>query len=502
MSRTANSLKNIKYSIIGQVFGLLANFITRMIFIRVLSIDYLGVNGLFTNILSILSFAELGIGPAIIYSMYKPLADKNIKLLKGLMDLYKKAYISIGSFILIGGTMLAPFIELVIKDLPEINNLKFIYFLFVINSAISYFFSYKRSFLIADQKKYIDSFYHILYLLIKSVLQIIVLVTTKNYIFYLLIQITITFIENLTISMKVDKMYPYLNNNEKSSITKDSKVEIIKNIRAMIFHKMGSVVVMSTDNLLIAKFVGIAEVGLYSNYLMIIEALKQIFNVIFKSVVASIGNLGATESSKKNEFIFRCIDLFGFWVYGFSSIALISLLNPFIGIWLGKAYLFPIESVLLIVISFYLRGRRESVLIFRDALGLYWYDRHKPIYESIINLVSSILLIKLLGFQGVILGTIISTITTSAWIEPYVLYRHGFKLSLNKYFQRYIIWTFYIVGIGVLNFWLMNLLGDTLSQFFGKIIITAIIPNVIMTLIFWKTDEFQYILKTFKSLIK
>lgn len=170
MTRTTNSIKNIKYSLFGQVFGLIANFITRMVFVRVLGAEYLGLNGLFTNILSILSFAELGIGPAIVYSMYKPLADKDEKSLQGLMKLYKRAYVTIGILILTIGGILTPFLSFFIKDMPDISNISLIYLMFVVNTASTYFFSYKRSFLIADQKKYLDSLYRYSYFVLRSVL--------------------------------------------------------------------------------------------------------------------------------------------------------------------------------------------------------------------------------------------------------------------------------------------------------------------------------------------
>lgn len=502
MSRTNNSIKNIQYSVIGQIVALGSNFITRMVFVKVLSAEYLGVNGLFTNILSILSFAELGIGPAIVYSMYKPLADKNTKLLNGLMKLYKSAYVTIGTLILILGAILTPFLDFFIKDMPNIDNIEFIYVLFVINTAGSYFFSYKRSFLIADQKKYIDAIYHYSYFFIRSILQIFILLFTGNFIFYLIIQILITFAENFTVSLKVNKLYPFISSKREAFIDKSVKAEIKKNVKAMIFHKMGSVIVLGTDNLLISKFVGIVAVGIYSNYLLVITALRQIFNIIFQSMIASVGNLGATEDTEKKEFIFRSIDFIGFWLYGFASIALITLFNPFIELWLGKKYLFNFSSVLLIVVSFYLTGRRRSVLTFRDAFGLFWHDRYKPILESGINLAASIILVKWIGFEGVILGTIISTLTTNFWIEPYVLYKFGFDTSMTKYFRQYLITTSLIICIGVLNIWLTNFLGNTLLAFSGKILITMVVPNLIIMLIFWRTKELQHLLSIVKSRIK
>lgn len=502
MSRIENSLKNIKYSLAGQILSMLAKFLTRMFFVRILSMEYLGLNGLFTNILSILSLAELGLGSAIVYSMYKPLAENDIDLLAGIMKLYKKAYIFIGIIILTFGLSLTPFLEIFIKEIPEIRNLELIYVLFVVNTASSYFFSYKRSLLIADQKKYIDSIYYNTSILVSNILQILILVLTRNFILYLLVQIIVILIENIMISRRIDYLYSHILKNKDSHLSSEVKISIIKNVKAMFNHKIGSVIVMSTDNLLISRFVGLIQVGLYSNYLLIISALRQAFDILFQSMVASIGNLGATESTEKNEFIFRCLDFLGLWVYGFASIALISLFNPFIDLWLGKGYLFSTDIVIMIVLSFYLWGRRRSVLSFRDALGLFWYDRYKPIIESFINLAVSLILVFSLGIKGIILGTIISTITTSFWVEPYVLYKYGFKLSVKGYFIKYVLWTAVIFTICIINTTIISLLSDSLAAFMIKILITAIIPNFLIIVIFWRTKEFQYLYKIIAQTLK
>lgn len=503
MSRTTNAIKNIKYSMLGQILTLIANFVTRMVFVRVLGAEYLGLSGLFSNILSILSLAELGIGSAIVYSMYKPLSEKDENKLKALMNLYKYAYILIGILILIVGVSITPFLEFLIKDVPDIPYIKLIYIMYVLNSGFSYFFSYKISFLIADQKKYIESLYHYSFYLLRNIIQIVVLLITKNFILYLGIQIVITLTENIILSKKVDKFYPFLKEKNNVRLEAKEKNTIFNNVKAMIFHKLGRVIVLGTDNLLISKFVGIVEVGVYSNYLLIINALKQVFNIIFQSMIASIGNLGATENKEKNRFIFSCIDLFGFWIYAFSSICLLILFNPFINLWLGEEYTFPFSVVLLIVISFYFTGRRKSVLTFRDALGLFWYDRHKPIFESVINLLVSIILAKLIGIQGIILGTIISTIATCFWIEPYVLFKNGFKASVRPYFTKYVIWTLFMIFVGIITWMITSLFSDyTLLGFIGKIITCVIVPNSLFLVIFWKNEEFQYLNNTLKSKIK
>ncbi|WP_440960665.1 lipopolysaccharide biosynthesis protein [Paenibacillus nitricinens] len=503
MSRTFNSLKNIKFALLGQASALLISFFARMVFVKTLSSDYLGLNGLFVNILSVLSFAELGVGTAIVYSLYKPLSERNQSQIKALMRLYKQSYITIGIIVAILGTALTPFLSYLIKDIPPIPNIQLIYLMFVINSTISYFFSYKRSLIIADQKRYIATFYQYLFYIILNIMQMIILLITRNYILFLGLQIFFTLFENLFISRKADILYPFIKGQTTERLDNETKKTIIRNIKAMLFHKFGGVVVNGTDSLLISKFLGVGLVGLYSNYLLIINALNTIFGMVFQSVTASIGNLGASESEVKSYNIFKCLNLIGFWIHGFAAICLAILFNPFIEIWLGNEFSFPISLVLIIIVSFYLTGMRKSVLTFRDALGLYWNDRYKPLFEASINLIASLILVNKIGIYGIFIGTIISTLTTCFWVEPYILYKYGFKKSISSYFLKYAIYTMImLLGGGVTWLICYYIKGETISSFLLKGIICAIVPNTIFLLVFWKTAEFKYLISVVKTITR
>ncbi|KML07885.1 hypothetical protein VL06_03210 [Rossellomorea marisflavi] len=498
MSRTNNSIRNIKFAIIGQGMALIVSFIARMVFVKVLGAEYLGVNGLFTNLLSILAFAELGIGTAITYSMYKPLAVRDINQIKTLMRLFKRAYLTIGTSILILGLSFTPFLDKLLKDMPNIDHLPLIYIMFVINSSISYFYSYKRSLIIADQKYHIDTLYRYGFKIALDILQIIVLLITKNFLLFLALQTVMTFLQNLSISRKAEKMYPYIKEKNIKKMDVGTKNTIIKNVKALIYHKVGSIVVMGTDNILISKFVGIAAVGIYSNYYLIIGAVNTVSGVMFQSMTASIGNLGVTANKEKKLFVFDCLNFITFWIYGFSSIALLILFNPFIEIWLGDEFLFPMLITLLIVLNFYVGSMRKSVLTFREALGLYWYDRYKPLFEAGINLVVSIILVNKIGISGVFVGTFFSTITTCFWVEPYILYKHGFNHPVRSYFFRYLFYTLTIVFTGYVTWTITEKVGSSsILALILKICIVTIVPNVIFGIFYSKTKEFKY----FKKLI-
>ena len=373
--RTKNSIKNLIFALFGQAFGLIISFLGRIVFVKILTDEYLGLNSLFTNILTMLSLVELGVGSAIVYSLYKPLAVNDKEKIKSLMLLYKKAYTLIGIIIMLLGIISLPFYRYLINEVPNIKNLDLIYFLFVLNTSISYFYSYKRSLIICDQKRYIATIYRYVFYFLLNVFQIIVLFLTHNYILYLITQVVFTWLENICISIKADRMYPYLNDKNIKKLDKKELNTISKNVRAMLFHKIGGVVVNSTDNILISKLVGLIAVGMYSNYYLITSALDTITAQFFNAITASVGNLGACTNSKKVKETFNTTFFLNYLIYGVITVCLLILFNPFIEVWLGKKYLFDFGVVLVITICFYLKGIRKTCLTFKDALGLFWQDK-------------------------------------------------------------------------------------------------------------------------------
>lgn len=492
--RTNNTFKNIRTALIGQILGILLSYISRIFFVKYLGADYLGVNGLFTNVLALLSLADLGIGSALVYSMYKPLASNDKQQLKSLMNFYAKVYNIIGIVVLILGLGLLPFLNVLIKDRPDIPNLELYYILFLLNTVITYFYAYRRSIIIADQKNYIVSYYHNLYIVILNIVQISLLITTKNYFLFLASQTILIFVENYLINLKSRKLYPYLNNIKGYKLDTTTLKTIVKNTKAMIYHKIGTIAVHSTDNLVISAFVGVFWVGLYSNYLLILYGINTIIGQFFNSFTASVGNLNATDDKDKTHNIFKVINFLNFWIVGFCSVALYCLFNPFISLWLGSEYLLDNTIVLVIVINFYLMGMRKTPLMFKDAAGLFWNDRYKPIVEAIVNLVASVILVQYLGMVGVFIGTTISTIFVSLWVEPYVLYKHGFKMPLVNYFSRYALYTVITLTAAILTQYASTIFNDnSILNLFGRFIFCLIIPNVLITLIYFRTAEFKYL---------
>lgn len=503
MKRTESSIKNLAFAFGGQLVGLMVSYLARIIFIQFLNSEYLGLNGLFTNILTMLSLVEIGIGPAMSFALYKPLAEKNTELLKSLMRLYKKAYILIGAVVLLVGVAITPLLPYFINDMPDIPEINLIYILFVVNTAVSYFYSYKRSLIISDQRRYIATLYRYGFYIGLNIFQMIVLAVTRNYLFFLLAQILFTWLENLFVSLKADRMYPYLKEKQVQKLPQAAFTEIKRNVFAMVFHKIGGIAITAVDSVIISKMVSLIAVGLYSNYQLIIQAIHTVLSQLYNSIIASIGNLGATEGHEKMESILNKTLFVTFWIYGFCSIGLFLLLQPFIALSFGKEFLFSLPAVISIILQFYFIGVRKAVLAFRDATGAYWYDRYKPLAEVALKLIFSIWLAIDFGVAGVMFGTIIAFLLTSFWVEPYVLYKYVLHAKLSSYFKQFAGYTAVVLFAGAITFGACSFVpGTGWGALVLKGIICAILPNVIFCLLFFKTENFRYFASLLRSMLR
>lgn len=496
-------LKNIEYSIINYVIINLLKFIVRLVFINTLSIEYLGINGLFTNVLAMLSLAELGIGPAIVYSLYKPLAYGDKNTVKAIMHLFKKVYVAIGGIILFLGLLLYPWLDSFIKDGQAVLDVHYFYLIFLLNTVVSYLWTYKRSLLIADQKQYVVNIYQAIVQIIVAVLQIIFLLIFANYWCFIILMLFGTVLENLSIARKADKEYPYLQERA-DKLDSSIKQQIVKNTKAMICHKIGGMVVFSSSNLVLSKFAGLAAVGLYSNYYMVIAALNSFASKFFEAITASIGNLLVLTNSDEKEKAFKIIEFITSLQAAVCFCGLYVLFNSFIELWIGKAYLFDEIVVAAMALSFYLMYMRKAVCMFKDAGGLFWNDRYKPLAEAIINLITSIYLTIYYGVIGVVLGNIISTLLTCFWIEPYVLFNNGIDIKLKDYFINYFKFTAVAIAAAFISKMLYNSLFDnvTLISFIAGMFLCVIITLFLWFFIFRNREEMQYLISFFKKILK
>lgn len=498
MSRTSNMIRNVSFSFLGQGIGILASFIVRIFFIRILGSTYLGLDGLFSNILTILSLSELGVGTAITYSLYKPLAEKDEEKLKSLMAVFKKVYTIIGLIIFGIGFGLTPFLSFFINDMPDIWGLQLIYMLFVTNTAVSYFFSYKRNLILADQNRHIETIYRYGFYIVMNIIQIIYLIISKDYFGYLIIQVIMTILSNWALSRKADKMYPFLKEKKIRRLSKKEKNEIIKNTKGLMIQKVGNVVVNSTDNIILSKFVSLDVVGFYSNYRLVIYALNMIINQLYMTLTPGIGNFFIDQDESRRIELFKKSNFITFWLAYFCSICLIVLFNDFIYIFAGKEYLFGLSVVFIIVFNFYFTTMRKVVVSFREAGGLFYKDRYRTVFEAVCNLVVSIILALKFGVLGVFFGTAISYFSLSFWIEVWVLYKDGLKAKVSNYYIDYFKKMLFTLAVGGGLYYLCNFItGNIFLIFILKGFICLIVPNVIFWLVYRRSFEFNY----FKELV-
>ena len=492
--RIEQASKNIKYSTIAYIINNLLKFVVRLVFVRALPIEYLGINGLFTNLLAMLSLAELGVGPAIVYSLYKPLAEQDIETVKALMRLFQKAYTGIGIFIIVFGICVLPWLDWFIKG-NSVTDIHWFYVIFLLNTGVSYFYSYKRNLLIADQKQYINSIYQSGGQIVLAVLQIITLLVYPSYCLYIFLMLLVTVCENFAVAKKADQVYPYLKDRTVKNLDVGIRKTIIKNVKAMIAHKIGGMAVFSTSNLILSKFVGLTAVGLYSNYYLVINVINSFASQFFASVTASIGNLLALESADKKNKIFQVTEFTVAWQAMIVSCGFHVLLNQLIELWLGERFLFDAIIVNWLIVNFYLMYMRKAVNTFKDASGLYWNDRYKPLAEAVINLVASVYLTIHYGVIGVIWGGIISTLLTCFWVEPYVLFRNSIEIKLKDYFKDYFKYAVVTLLTAVFSKWLYNKLFSevTVINFILGVILCLIISNSVCISVFRKREEMAYL---------
>ncbi len=502
--RSEKTIKNVIVTWVGLAFLAVFGYVERMVLSDMLGEVYLGLNGLLSNVITVLSLAELGVGPAITYSLYKPVAENDESQIKALMRLYKKFYIIVGCTVLVIGLIMTPFLPFLVKELPtDVDHVFFIFILFVINASISYFFSYKIVYITANQRYYLYAANHAFCYVIMYIVQIVVLITTRNFIIFLLVQIATTAIENFRISRIADREYPILKSKEVHHIDEDTKKTIKVNVFAAIGHNFGNVVLNSTDNIIISKFVGLVETAYYTNYVLLTATLNTFLNQAFSSMVASIGNLIVEGTEKQKEDAFYLIYFVDFWIYSFCSVALFVLASPFIKLTFGPNFILSLPVVTLICWNFYAAGRRQACNSFKHAAGLLIQDVHKAYIEAILNLGISIVLAQKLGIMGVLLGTLISIYAVAFWMEPHVLFKYGFKKKPWKYYGLYLLY-FLTYGImSAVTYWTVSMINISgIGGFVIDMLVVCIVPNVILLLIWGWTKECRQFLLIMFNIVK
>lgn len=492
-SRTKYAVMNFSSSTISNIVNLILTFVSQTVFIRILGETYLGISGLFTNLLGLLSLAELGVGSAISFSLYKPIAEKDTAKVQAIINFYKTAYRIIAAVVVVVGLLIMPLLKFIIKGAEGVQNVYLIYCIYLANTVLSYLISYKSTILSADQRNYLLTNINTVVKLITTAAQITMLVLFRNYLLYLLIEAVLLFISKIYINHFVNVKYPYLKGKNSEKLSKSEKSTIFKKIKALLLHKVGEVAINQTDNIITSSFINVATVGLVSNFVMITKAVNTFVMSFFTSAVAGLGNLIATENVETRYRISKNYDYLGFLLYGWSAVVLYFCLPPFVSVWLGDHFQIDRATVALLCINYYMTGARVPLGNVRSAAGIYEPDKWVPLAQSLTNIVVSVVAVQYWGLKGVYIGTLVSSFFPTI-VRPIIIYKYAFARGSGSYFKTY-IWRLVlllcdVVLIAFLLRWI-NIVNPyvKLLMAFG---VSAVVPAVTIILATRKSEEFAY----------
>lgn len=505
-NRTKATAVNASVAMIVQAITLFGQFFVQIIFARVMGAAFLGANGLFGNVISFLAFTELGIGWAMTYSLYKPLAEKDWVTVSAIMDLFRRVYRIIGVIILLLGLAIAPFIPHFVKAGVGIPNLVEYFVLYLFGTVVTYFFTTSRTLVTAIGFAYLNLLNIFAFKTLQIIGQLVVILYLKNYALFLIIVVFTNFISNFVIDLSARKRFPLAFEKNDTNVPDTIMHYLKRNVVGTISTKIGSIVINGTDNLVISKFVGLTSVGFYSNYVLITSGVMNIVSQMIGSTVASFGNLGATSDVRKQENVYYESQYIVALLTIVITTNFLLFVQPVVSLLFGNFYVLPSITVFLIALNFGYTIIRSANRIFHSALGLYWQMRYLSVIEASVNLLASLSLTVGLhmGINGVVLGTLISSVFVNSWWEIRVIFRDGLQLSAKKAISKYYFYLVIMFTILALIYYF--LMGETQGMGWMKIvlgIIAGVISSAALFLVvtFWQ-KETNSVLKRMYGLVK
>ena len=490
-----NSIASLFYYFLTILLGI----VNRRAVIIILGIEYQGINGLFSNVLSMLSIAELGIGTAIIYHLYKPLAENRIDEIQSIMYFYRKCYWFISAVIFFLGILIIPLLPFIVTENELPFSLGSIYIWFLLDSVVSYLFTYKRSIIIADQQNYIVVSCDILYQLFVKTGQIIILWLSHNFMWYLSVMVAGRFLENLLINVIANKKYPYLISAKASPLPKEILNDIYRKVHGTVFHKIGAFIVLGIDNILIVKFLGLTIAGIYSNYFLIINSVQNICYQIVTAATASVGHIVAENDKIKIFSIFNELQLLNTALLTWISSGIYCVATPVIALLFGEDYILSDFTLLILSVNLYMQGMRAVFSIFKETAGILYEDRFVPLWESIINLAASLLFLQKFGLAGIFMGTILSSLILYLYTYPILVYKKVLGRTVREYYREFL----WISVLGITSIFCSKAVCSqiVLENRFSQIAIYTFISSITAWLIFilayalWKRESIKLIVR-------
>ena len=502
-NRTQNATRNIIWGIANKLSTLFIPFIVRTVMIYSLGSEYLGLNSLFTSILQVLSLAELGVGSAMVYAMYRPVAENDTDTICALLKLYRTMYRIIGLIIVAAGIVLMPFLRYFISgDIPSDVNLYVLFVIYIINTAGSYFLhGYQVSVLNAHQRNDISSKVFMVVSTLKSLIQIVILLVFKSYYAYVILVPVTTITANVITAHLARNMYPQYvcRGTVPAELSKKIKEKVI----ALFAVKITTVIYNSVDSIVISAFLGLVVLAKYNNYYYIMNALTSVVVVVFSSITSTIGNSIITETPEKNYRDYMNLSFINAWIIGWFTVCLFCLYQPFMKLWVGESLMFDQKMVLCFCLYFYVHQLKSVQSAYKDAAGLWKEDMWRSYAANIFNLCVNLLLVQKIGVYGVLISTILALLVVTYPWQTWMIHRKLFLCSMKPYLAHLGVYTLATFGTGLITFKLCGFVaGDGIGAFLLQIMICAIIPNLVFLALAFRTEEFSLFVNLLKRVVK
>jgi O-antigen/teichoic acid export membrane protein len=508
--RSKKILINSIFGLAGYLVFMLSNLITRSVFVNQLGLSMGGVDTTFKNFLQVLSLAELGLSTGLIYKLYKPIEEKDNKAIKKVLNFYKQAYSVIALIFMGGAIVLSVIVTFFVTDTGKTPlYLSFLFILYAGDTVASYLFANRKALIVADQNNYLVNRNDAFVSIITLVTQVTLLYLTKSFIVFATVKIICRILGAYLIGRKFNKLYPEIAaDKSKESISGEERKDLLKNMSAMLCHRIGGVSVTATASAIISAFLGTVLAGVYGNYTLITTTLLTLVTQIFHGITASFGNVMAVETEETVYKKFNQIYFFNYLIFSFATVSVAVLIQPFMHLWIGetdsRAFL-DYSTVVLLLVYFFLFGMRRSILITKDSAGLYRPDRYFALVEAVLNIALSIVLVSYFKtIDSVILANIISIVLIPFWTQPILVYKQILHRNPIVYYLRYVVYAALTFVMTLLTLWVSNTfvtVENVILEIILKGIICLIIPNVVNFIIFFKTAEMQGMIKMIKGIL-
>lgn len=494
-----NAKRNIFSGTVNRVVLMICPFVERTVLHLLLGPEYLGLNSLFTSVLSVLCLAELGFGMAMVYNMYAPMAAGDTKKINALLNVYKKIYRVIALVILCAGLLLIPLIPRLIRGgYPAELRLEWLYLAYLANTVVSYsFFAYLTSILVASQRDDVQSTTNSITRVALLLCQVSVLLFTRSYYAYVGLMPVFTLINNLWVGWQVHRLYPEY--KPIGTLTQEERKSIRKLITGTFIQRACEVTRNSMDSIFISAFLGLTLTAIYSNYYAIMNAVTVFVSIVSVAFQGGVGHHVATKSVEENFLEMNRLNFLYLWIGGWCSVCLICLYQPFMRIWMGQEMMLPMDSVQLLVLYFYLLKLGDMITLYFSARGLWWKSRYRAAVETLTNIVLNYVLGRLFGINGIIAATILAWLSCNYIWSTYIIFKDYFSLSrwmqyyLNQGRQTLVNLAALAVTAGICR--LIPIQNDYLSLLVRGVF-CIIIPNSVFLLVYCRSESFQYLMTT------